>query len=33
MLSNHFSLEAFLQGMSKNNPSEKQIEAKIVKWH
>ena len=26
----HFSLEAFLQDMAKNNPTEKQIEAKII---
>ena len=29
MLCYHFSLEALLQGMAKNNPTEKQIEAKI----
>ena len=29
----HFSLEAFLQDMAKNNPTEKQIEAKIIKRH
>ena len=29
----HFSLEAFLQGMAKNNPTKKQIEAKILKQH
>ena len=29
----HSSLEAFLQGMAKNNPTEKQIEAKIIKRH
>ena len=29
MLCYHFSLEAFLQDMAKNNPTEKQIEAKI----
>ena len=28
-----FSLEAVLQAMAKNNPIEKQIEAKILKWH
>ena len=28
-----FSLEAFLQDMAKNNPTEKQIEAKILKRH
>ena len=33
MLCYHFSLEVFLQGMAKNNPTEKQIEAKIIKWH
>ena len=33
MLCYHFSLEAFLQGMAKNNPTEKQIEAKIIKRH
>ena len=33
MLCYHFSLEAVLQGMAKNNPTEKQIEAKIIKWH
>ena len=33
MLRYHFSLEAVLQGMAKNNPTEKQIEAKIVKRH
>ena len=27
----HFSLEAVLQGMAKNNPTEKEIEAKIIK--
>ena len=27
----HFSLEAVLQDMAKNNPTEKQIEAKIIK--
>ena len=26
----HFSLEAFLQDMAKNNPTEKQIEAEII---
>ena len=31
MLCYHFSLEAFLQDMAKNNPTEKQIEAKIIK--
>ena len=30
MLRYHFSLEAFLQAMDKNNPIEKQIEAKII---
>ena len=29
----HFSLGAFLQDMAKNNPTEKQIEAKIIKRH
>ena len=33
MLCYHFSLEALLQDMAKNNPTEKQIETKIVKWH
>ena len=33
MLCYHFSLEAVLQGMAKNNPTEKQIEAKIIKRH
>ena len=33
MLRYHFSLEAVLQGMAKNSPTEKQIEAKIVKRH
>ena len=33
MLCYHFSLEAFLQDMAKNNPTEKQIEAKIIKRH
>ena len=28
-----FSLEADLQGMAKNNPTEKQTEAKITKRH
>ena len=28
-----FFLEAFLQDMAKNNPTEKQIEAKIRKRH
>ena len=31
MLCYHFSLEAFLQDMPKNNPTEKQIQAKIIK--
>ena len=31
MLCYHFSLEVVLQGMVKNNPTEKQIEAKIIK--
>ena len=26
-------LEAFLQDMAKNNPTKKQIEAKIIKRH
>ena len=29
MLCYHFSLEAVLQGMAKNNPTEKQIYAEI----
>ena len=29
----HFSLEALLQGMAKNNPTEKQIEGNILKQH
>ena len=29
----HLSLEAVLQGMAKNDPTEKQIEAKILKQH
>ena len=33
MLSYHFSLEAVLQDMAKENPTEKQIEAKILKQH
>ena len=33
MLCYYFSLEAFLQDMAKNNPTEKQIEAKIIKRH
>ena len=33
MLCCHFSLEAVLQGIAKNNPTEKQIEAKIIKRH
>ena len=33
MLCYHFSLGAFLQDMAKNNPTEKQIEAKIIKRH
>ena len=33
MLYHHFSLEAFLQDMAKNNPTEKQIESKIAKRH
>ena len=33
MIRYHFSLEAFLQDMAKNNPTEKQIEAKIIKRH
>ena len=34
MLCYHFFfLEAFLQDMAKNNPTEKQIEAKIRKRH
>ena len=31
MLCYHFSLEKFLQDMAKNNPTEKQIQAKIIK--
>ena len=30
MVRRHFSLEAVLQGMTKNNPTEKQIERKIT---
>ena len=33
MLCYYFSLQAFLQDMAKNNPTEKQIEAKIIKRH
>ena len=33
MLCHQFSSEAFLQDMAKNNPTEKQIEAKIIKQH
>ena len=33
MLCYHFSLEAFLQDMAKTNPTEKQIEAKIINRH
>ena len=33
MLCYHFSLEAVLQGMAKNNPTEKQIDGKIIKPH
>ena len=33
MLCYHFSLEAFLQDMAKNNPTEKQIQAKIINRH
>ena len=34
MLCYNFSLEAVLQeDMAKNNPTEKQIEAKIIKRH
>ena len=33
MLCYHFSLEAVLQGMAKNNPTKKQIEANILKRH
>ena len=29
----HFSLEAVLQGMAKSNPTEKEVEAKIIKQH
>ena len=29
MLCYNFSLEAFLQGMAKNNPTEKQIDAEM----
>ena len=29
----HFSLEAFLQDMAKNNSTEKQVGAKIIKRH
>ena len=31
MLSYHFSLGALMQDMAKNNPTEQQIEAKIIK--
>ena len=31
MLCYHFPLEAFLQDMAKNNPTEKQIQAEIIK--
>ena len=31
MLCYNFSLEAVLQGMAKNNPTEKKIEEKIIK--
>ena len=30
---NIISLEAVLQAMAKNNPTEKQIEVKIIKGH
>ena len=33
MLCYHFSSEAVLQGVTKNNPTEKQIEAKPLKQH
>ena len=33
MLCYHFSLEVFLQDMTKNNSTEKQIEAKIINRH
>ena len=33
MLCYHFSLEAVLQGVTKNNPTGKQIEAKPLKQH
>ena len=33
MLCYHFSLEAVLQGMAKNNPTEKQIEVNIIQRH
>ena len=33
MLCFHFSLEAVLQGMAKNNPTKKQIDAKIREQH
>ena len=33
MLCYHFSLEKFLQDMAKNNPTEKQIQAKFIKQH
>ena len=33
MLCYYFSLEAVLQGMARNYPTEKQIEAKILKRH
>ena len=33
MLLHHFSLEAVMQGMAKNNPTEQQIEVKLIKRH
>ena len=33
MLCYVFSLEVVLQGMAKNNLTEKQVEAKIIKRH
>ena len=33
MLYYHFSLEAVLQGMAENYPTEKQIAGKILKQH
>ena len=33
MLCYYFPLDAFLQGLAKNNPTKKQIEAKIIQRH